>query len=165
MKLMFVSVDSAEGEPRQVSIIADGVDHRYTPTQAERRLERAAAREAESLLRHAGIHGAIDGDSVTIAAEDAARARELLAPHFEVSPARTEENEMRILTTTQAITESIMKTRIVHLHHPSAEDIAELKRLAEGSVATRDEDGPLTEYWGKDQDGDAWRVHAHSPAA
>ncbi len=58
------------------------------------------------------------------------------------------------MTTTQAIERSITHDEIVTIDY-SDEAEAELGVECDNSVRN----GPVVEFWGRDQDGDAWRVH------
>jgi hypothetical protein len=55
----------------------------------------------------------------------------------------------------QAIEESILQDRIVHVE-ASDEEMNELSAESDDEV----ENGSETEYWGKDEEGNTWRVHA-----
>jgi hypothetical protein len=55
----------------------------------------------------------------------------------------------------QAIEESILQDRIVHVD-VSDEEMDELSAESDAEV----ENGSETEYWGKDEEGNTWRVHA-----
>lgn len=55
----------------------------------------------------------------------------------------------------QAIEESASRNRIVTIDDAAAEDIEVLKLAADDWV----ENGPVIEFWGRDDDGDNWRIH------
>ena len=55
----------------------------------------------------------------------------------------------------QAIDDSISQNRIVHIDEPTQEDLDCLMVESDDSV----ENGPVTEYWGRDEDSNDWRVH------
>jgi hypothetical protein len=55
----------------------------------------------------------------------------------------------------QAIEESVLRDQIVHVE-ASDEEMDELSAESDDWV----ENGSETEYWGKDEDGNTWRVHA-----
>ena len=63
-----------------------------------------------------------------------------------------------------AIRISIERNEIVHLRDRTPAIETELEEAAEGSVDTEDEDGPLREFWGVDEDGFDWRIHLHGKA-
>lgn len=59
-------------------------------------------------------------------------------------------------TVEQAINESVLHNCIVHMEDASVLDIEDLKRESDDWV----ENGPVIEFWGRDDDGENWRVHA-----
>jgi hypothetical protein len=59
------------------------------------------------------------------------------------------------LAVQSAIDESILRNAIVHVE-ATPEDLEDLACECDDSVS----DGPVTEFWGADDDGRAWRVHA-----
>ncbi len=59
----------------------------------------------------------------------------------------------------QAIDRSVSHNEIVHI--TASEEIdAALEEACDGSVLTQNGAGlPMTEFWGKREDGEEWRVH------
>jgi len=62
-------------------------------------------------------------------------------------------------TITDAIEESVIRNRIVTIEDPTSVDIEALKNAADDW----EKNGPIIEFWGKDEDGDDWRVHVATP--
>jgi hypothetical protein len=61
-------------------------------------------------------------------------------------------------TVDRAIRDSVTTNSIVTIDG-DADVRRELTSRCDNSVDTTGERGPLTEYWGRDDDGDDWRVH------
>ena len=58
-----------------------------------------------------------------------------------------------------AIVESILRNRIVTISNPSEADELDLLCASDDSAQA----GSIMEYWGKDEDGDNWRIHTRIP--
>lgn len=67
--------------------------------------------------------------------------------------------DANITTAEQAIAESIARNEIVHVCL-SMDEADKLGLVAE-DCAEQQTAPRLTEYWGTDDDGNAWRVHDH----
>lgn len=59
------------------------------------------------------------------------------------------------MKTHEAILESITQNRIVIIETATSDDVESLKLASDDWV----ENGSIIEFWGRDDDGDDWRVH------